>query len=144
MFLQCFSRNLLLSKEPDENINYSPYKVEEFPEEERETESACRSAYDTKLERISLSITHHTYHLFNPLQFLSNWGRTYTTAKTSEKGLVKTVMSAFKTVAGQPSKSPTMNPETEYGKRYWHQGLRKKYHKAHPEGTDLKLFLKSY
>lgn len=53
-------------------------------------------------------------------------------------------MSAFKAVAGQPSKISAMNPEIEYGKQHWEEGLCEKFYKTYPEGLDPKFFLKYY
>lgn len=127
MFLECFGRNLPLAKDPDPNINYEPYKVEDFPKEEQDAELLRREAFDEKL-----------------FKFISNWCGTHIASKTAEKGLVKSIMSAFKAVAGQPSKISAMNPETEYGKRHWEEGLREKFYKIYPEGLDPNLFLKNY
>lgn len=52
-FIRMFGRNLPLEKDPDPDIDYTPYKVEDFPEAERRDERFRRSAWEGNLEAVS-------------------------------------------------------------------------------------------
>lgn len=52
-FIRLFGRNLPLEQDPDPDIDYTPYKVEDFPEEERQGERFRRSVWGSELESVS-------------------------------------------------------------------------------------------
>ncbi|KAE9393385.1 hypothetical protein BT96DRAFT_999497 [Gymnopus androsaceus JB14] len=111
-FIKRFGRNLPLKQDPNPAINYEPYLVNDFPEDEQAGEQARRNAFDGKLS-----------------SFLGSWCCNHFTAKVENKPLMKAVLSNI--AKPSPSSGRMKDPALEYGKQNWEE-LREGFYTKNP------------
>ncbi|KIK52917.1 hypothetical protein GYMLUDRAFT_64025 [Collybiopsis luxurians FD-317 M1] len=103
-FVQKFGRNLPLHQDPDPQLNYQLYHINEYLEEEQKDEDNCRVRYNRELYR-----------------FLSYWVSNNNSTKKETKILGREMAKVAKEVklGSSRAKPCQLDKVQEYGKCHW-------------------------